>query len=96
MLHQLDTTFHPNPSTASLFWHTSTAADRPVHITLSHKLSGRLGLLERESAAVLNASLAPLAAAVIPQYAAALQQLGLQVPLYITGRTDICGHLLIS
>ncbi|WIA30433.1 hypothetical protein OEZ86_000517 [Tetradesmus obliquus] len=57
----------------------------PVHITLSHKLSGRLGLLEREAAAAINASLAPLAAAVVPQYAAALQQLGLQVPLYITG-----------
>jgi hypothetical protein len=60
-----------------------------VHITLSHQLSGRLGLLERESAAVLNASLAPLAAAVIPQYAAALQQLGLRVPLYITGAGDV-------
>jgi hypothetical protein len=74
----------PVPPPASLFWHT--AAGRPVHITLSHKLSGRLGLLERESAAVLNASLAPLAAAVIPQNAAALQQLGLHVPLYVTGR----------
>jgi N-methylhydantoinase A/oxoprolinase/acetone carboxylase beta subunit len=56
-----------------------------MYITLSHKLSGRLGLLEREAAAVINASLAPLAAAVIPQYTAALQQLGLHVPLYITG-----------
>jgi hypothetical protein len=35
---------------------------------------------------VLNASLAPLAAAVIPQYVAALQQLGLHVQLYVTGR----------
>ncbi|KAF6258931.1 hypothetical protein COO60DRAFT_1068052 [Scenedesmus sp. NREL 46B-D3] len=62
-----------------------TAAGRPVHITLSHKLFGRLGLLEREAAAALNASLAPLAAAVIPQYAAALGRLGLHAPLYITG-----------
>jgi hypothetical protein len=60
-------------------------AELPVYITLSHKLSGRLGLLEREAAAALNASLAPLAAAVIPQYAAAMRQLGLHVPLYITG-----------
>lgn len=57
-----------------------------VQITLSHKLSGRLGLLEREAAAILNASLQPLAAAVIPSYSAALKQLGLQhVPLYLTG-----------
>lgn len=53
---------------------------------MSHQLSGRLGLLEREAATILNASLQPLAAAVVPQYSAALQQVGLQaVPLYLTG-----------
>eukprot|EP00775_Hariotina_reticulata_P011653 gene11653-11798_t len=47
------------------------------HITLSHKLSGRLGLLEREAAAILNAALQPLAAKVLPSYAAALAERGL-------------------
>lgn len=32
-------------------------AGRTVHITLSHQVSGRLGLLERESAGILNAAL---------------------------------------
>lgn len=61
-------------------------AGRAVYFTLSHKLSGRLGLLEREAAAILNASLQPLAAAVIPGCSRALQRLGLQhVPLFLTG-----------
>jgi len=62
-----------------------TTAGTTIHITLSHKLSGRLGLLERESAAVLNAALQPLAARVLPGYAAALALRGLgAVPLFLT------------
>lgn len=45
---------------------------------------GQLGLLERENAAILNAALRPLAATVIPQYQAALQQAGVAAPLYLT------------
>jgi hypothetical protein len=89
---------------SSLGWHVkhmllimvphALSAGRSILITLSHQLSGRLGLLEREAAAVLNAALQPLAARVIPGYHAALQQLGLgHVPLYLTG---VAGRLRCS
>jgi N-methylhydantoinase A/oxoprolinase/acetone carboxylase beta subunit len=54
-------------------------------LTLSHAL-GDLGLLEREGAAILNAALQPLAARLVPQYAAALAPLGLAgARLFLTG-----------
>ncbi|MEM9533082.1 MAG: hydantoinase/oxoprolinase family protein [Pseudomonadota bacterium] len=45
---------------------------------------GRLGLLERESAAIMNASLRTLAGKVIDAFGDALAQLGITAPLYIT------------
>ncbi|MFK7958036.1 MAG: hydantoinase/oxoprolinase N-terminal domain-containing protein [Lysobacterales bacterium] len=45
---------------------------------------GRLGLLERESAAVMNASLTTLAAKVVDAFTQALQELKIDAPLYIT------------
>ncbi len=45
---------------------------------------GRLGLLERESAAVMNASLRELSAHVVDAFEIALKELGISAPLYIT------------
>jgi len=60
------------------------AAECPgVAITLSHKL-GRIGLLERENAALLNAALRPLARVTIAGFAAAIMASGIDAPLYIT------------
>jgi N-methylhydantoinase A/oxoprolinase/acetone carboxylase beta subunit len=52
-------------------------------VTLSHHL-GRIGLLERENAALLNAALIPLARRTTRAFAEALQGSGIQAPLYLT------------
>jgi N-methylhydantoinase A/oxoprolinase/acetone carboxylase beta subunit len=45
---------------------------------------GRIGLLQRESAAILNASLRPLARVTVDAFEAAIHDLGLAAPLYLT------------
>jgi len=52
-------------------------------VTCSHTI-GRMGLLERENAAILNAALVPLADQVISAFAASLHALGIKAPLYIS------------
>ncbi|HTZ38287.1 MAG TPA: hydantoinase/oxoprolinase family protein [Stellaceae bacterium] len=60
------------------------AAECPgVAVTLSHRL-GRIGLLERENAALLNAALGPLARITIDGFKAAIAGSGIAAPLYIT------------
>lgn len=54
-----------------------------VRVTSSHRL-GRIGLLERENAALLNASLADLADDVIGGFRKAISRLGITAPLFIT------------
>ena len=54
-----------------------------VRVTLSHAI-GRLGLLERENAALLNASLLPLADRVVDSFRLALQDRGLDCAFYIS------------
>jgi N-methylhydantoinase A/oxoprolinase/acetone carboxylase beta subunit len=54
-----------------------------VHITLSHEL-GRIGLLERENVALLNACLADLARTTTRAFTAALAASGIDAPLYLT------------
>jgi len=54
-----------------------------IPITLSHTI-GRMGLLERENAATLNAALATLADQVIGAFVASLKTLGIDAPLYIS------------
>jgi N-methylhydantoinase A/oxoprolinase/acetone carboxylase beta subunit len=54
-----------------------------IRVTLSHHL-GRIGLLERENAALLNASLVDLADNVIGGFRHAIAQLGITAPLFIT------------
>jgi N-methylhydantoinase A/oxoprolinase/acetone carboxylase beta subunit len=56
---------------------------RAAEITLSHEL-GRIGLLERENVALLNAALAPLAAHTVRAFELALAETGIAAPLYIT------------
>ena len=52
-------------------------------ITLSHQI-GRLGLLERENAALLNAALRPFAVRVVEAFIGALSDMGITCPLYIS------------
>ncbi|WP_448576244.1 hydantoinase/oxoprolinase N-terminal domain-containing protein [Thermomicrobium sp.] len=54
-----------------------------LHITRSREI-GRLGLLERENAAALNACLVPLAERTIRAIQDALGELGLAAPLYLS------------
>ena len=54
-----------------------------ARITLSHKI-GRMGLLERENAALLNASLLPLADKVVDSFRGALQDRDIDCPFYIS------------
>ena len=58
-------------------------ADPGVACSLSHEV-GRLGLLERENATVLNACLSDLAARTIDGLVAGLRELRLPAPLYLT------------
>ncbi|MGH7047379.1 MAG: hydantoinase/oxoprolinase N-terminal domain-containing protein [Stellaceae bacterium] len=52
-------------------------------VTLSRDL-GRIGLLERENAALLNAALIPLARATVAAYTDAIAASGITAPLYLT------------
>ncbi len=52
-------------------------------ITMSHRI-GRIGLLERENAAILNAALAGLARRVLGAFGKAIGGMGLEAPLYIS------------
>ena len=54
-----------------------------VRIVCSHEI-GRVGILERENAALLNASLLAFADRVVDGFARALERQGLQCPLYIS------------
>lgn len=60
------------------------AAEHPdASVTLSHDL-GRIGLLERENVALLNAALGPLAARTVRAFEEAIAASGLSAPLYVT------------
>ncbi len=52
-------------------------------ITLSHEI-GRLGLLERENAAAINATLRGLASSTIESFRRSLAELDIRAPLYLT------------
>lgn len=59
------------------------AAIPDVHITCSYEIGG-LGLLDRENAAILNASLKPLADHVIKALDAAVRKAGIVAPVFIS------------
>jgi N-methylhydantoinase A/oxoprolinase/acetone carboxylase beta subunit len=52
-------------------------------VTRSHEI-GRIGLLERENAAILNACLRPLARQTVAAFRTAIADLGIAAPLYLT------------
>jgi N-methylhydantoinase A/oxoprolinase/acetone carboxylase beta subunit len=54
-----------------------------VHVTCSHQL-GRIGLLERENAALMNASLVTLASETVRAFEKAIADVGVSAPLFIT------------
>lgn len=54
-----------------------------VAVTLSHDL-GRIGLLERENAALLNAALRDLAASTVAAFGEAIADSGIDAPLFLT------------
>ena len=54
-----------------------------ARVTQSHNI-GRMGLLERENAALLNASLLPLADRVVQSFASALKDRQINCPFYIS------------
>ena len=54
-----------------------------ARITLSHQF-GRLGLVERENAAILNASLLPLAEKVVTSFLGAVEKRNLRCPVFIS------------
>jgi N-methylhydantoinase A/oxoprolinase/acetone carboxylase beta subunit len=65
-------------------------------VTCSHEL-GRIGLLERENAALMNAALAELARETVAAFEAAIAESGLQAPLYITqndGTVMLAAHAM--
>jgi len=54
-----------------------------IHVTMSHKI-GRLGILERENAALLNASLLNFADRVVTSFTAAITQRGLKCRFFVS------------
>jgi N-methylhydantoinase A/oxoprolinase/acetone carboxylase beta subunit len=54
-----------------------------VYLSLSSEI-GRIGLLERENATILNACLAELAIAVVESFRMALKQIGIDAPFFIS------------
>lgn len=54
-----------------------------IPVTLSHQI-GRLGLLERENAAVINAALRALARDISSALTAAVRELGIEAPLFVS------------
>jgi N-methylhydantoinase A/oxoprolinase/acetone carboxylase beta subunit len=54
-----------------------------VYLSLSSEI-GRIGLLERENATILNACLAELAIAVVESFRTALAQIGIEAPFFIS------------
>lgn len=52
-------------------------------ITLSHEI-GRISLLERENAAILNACLGELAKAIVASFREALKEIGIEAPFYLS------------
>eukprot|EP01022_Parablepharisma_sp_SALTPOND_P017200 TRINITY_DN2695_c2_g1_i1.p1 TRINITY_DN2695_c2_g1~~TRINITY_DN2695_c2_g1_i1.p1 ORF type:complete len:1002 (+),score=85.78 TRINITY_DN2695_c2_g1_i1:55-3060(+) len=61
----------------------TSAGAKDFTVTLSHKI-GQIGLLERENAAILNASLKHLARKTVRAFRAALKNAGLHCALYLT------------
>lgn len=76
--------FSPSDSTQEEYVAARIRSRLPdVRVTPSHSI-GRMGLLERENAALLNASLLPLASKVVDSLASALKDRQIECPFYIS------------
>jgi len=76
--------FSPSDSTQEEYVAARVRSKLPgVRVTPSHSI-GRMGLLERENAALLNASLLPLAEKVVTSFAAALKERQIDCPFYVS------------
>ena len=72
-----------NPAPEAAIAERIRAAMPEVRVCLSHEM-GRLGVLERENATLLNASLLDLADRVVASFGAALRRRGLNCPFFIS------------
>jgi N-methylhydantoinase A/oxoprolinase/acetone carboxylase beta subunit len=63
-----------------------------VPISLSHEI-GRVGLLERENATIINACLRPLAEQIVGAFAAAVAELGIGAPIFLSQNDGTLGTL---
>ena len=80
----ISSAFSPmNPEPELIFGQRVQAALPNAHITLSHKL-GRLGILERENAALLNTSLLSFADRVVSSFVEAIRQRGLKCRFFVS------------
>ncbi|WP_034492929.1 hydantoinase/oxoprolinase N-terminal domain-containing protein [Afifella pfennigii] len=68
------------------------SVDSRFRVTRSHEL-GRLGILERENAAILNAALRPLAARTTAAFRRALAEEHIDAPLYISQNDGTVAHV---
>lgn len=76
--------FSPLTSEAEKEAENIVAAEMPhANITLSHQL-GRIGLLERENVALLNASLQQLAQRTVDAFSEAMRASGIDAPFFLT------------
>ena len=76
--------FSPVDSTQELRAREIILEELPqADVTLSHEI-GRLGLLERENAAILNAGIIAMARQAVTAYREGLEALGLQCPLFVS------------
>lgn len=68
------------------------AALPKIPISLSHQI-GRIGLLERENATIINASLRPLAARTVDGFRDAIGALGIDAPVFVSQNDGTLGTL---
>ena len=64
-------------------------------ISLSHEI-GRIGLLERENATIMNACLRELAVQIVAAFRAALAELGIEAPVYLSQTNSMRGAAFLS
>jgi N-methylhydantoinase A/oxoprolinase/acetone carboxylase beta subunit len=72
-----------NPEQETLVAALLTERIPRARISLSHEI-GRIGLLERENAAAMNACLSELAGDIVRSFRSALADLGLRAPFFVT------------
>ncbi len=80
----ISSVFSPvNPDQEQEAAHIVAEAIPDVRISLSHEI-GRIGLLERENAAAMNACLSDLAVRIVQSFRSALTRLGISAPFFIS------------